>query len=499
MRHLRRLCALGVTFLLALTACSSDSSGPSQAEFDDLQAQLEAAQDQLAATEAVVVVQAGELSTPPAGEAPSGWETSEAIRGGMSLFAQYDSSGPDAWDVTEHPMVYFSSEGVGNNPLSADETMLPGFYVIDAYTKEVVTGGLYSIGEMTNTSHGVTVSPDGKWVYFGARVTVDDQPQLVLMIVNARTMKLDKVLAYPGDSFVHHMMAFTDVEGNDRVVITVNRCPQFFLDPNDDNRVVRTITTADVPLCGHTYPTIDRTGQFFYQSMDGSYYGGDHVPAGVSVIDLLSDERGRGGYQGQFVWGFGEGGRPIGMAHTADGKYTYVVDAHNSYIFKLNNETMEIEDYTSAGVAGPYGACLNWDESRLYVVGKGEGTHNRGAVLGVIDTIAFRGARDLHQMPIWLGGSASSVDHCILHPDPTVNELWISNMNGWETIILDLDTNEVEAYVPTPNGGDTHSGAFVSYEADWTGTLLYDIGGPHTEDIWQMREDAVAARLAGTE
>jgi hypothetical protein len=173
-----------------------------------------------------------------------------------------------------------------------------------------------------------------------------------------------------------------------------------------------------------------------------------------------------------------------------------VAEAHSSEVYKVDLEAMEVVDKTSAGVAGPYGVCLNWDESMLYVIGKGEGSHNHGAVVGVVDTVAFRQSRDLHNMPIWLGGSASSVDHCILHPDPEVNELWISNMNGWETIVLDLNTHEVEAYIPTPNGGDTHNGAFVQYEADWTGTLLYDIGGPHTPEIWQMREDAVNARLA---
>jgi hypothetical protein len=115
-------------------------------------------------------------------------------------------------------------------------------------------------------------------------------------------------------------------------------------------------------------------------------------------------------------------------------------------------------------------------------VGKGEGSHNRGGVLGVVDTTIFRTDRSMNQ-PITLGGSAASIDHAILHPDPDVNELWISNMKGWETIVLDLDTYETEAYIPTPNGGDTHSGAFVSYNPDWTGELLVDMGGPKSQSM----------------
>jgi hypothetical protein len=99
-------------------------------------------------------------------------------------------------------------------------------------------------------------------------------------------------------------------------------------------------------------------------------------------------------------------------------------------------------------------------------------------------------------MPISLGGSASSIDHCVLHPDPGVNELWITNMNGWEVIVLDLNTDEVEAYIPTPHTGDTHGGAFVRYESDWTGTLLADMGGPQDPAIWQVRLEMATAAAA---
>ena len=43
---------------------------------------------------------------------------------------------------------------------------------------------------------------------------------------------------------------------------------------------------------------------------------------------------------------------------------------------------------------------------------------------------------------------------------------------------MDLNTHKVNAYIPTPNGGDTHSGGFVRYTPDWKGELLADMGGP---------------------
>jgi mono/diheme cytochrome c family protein len=110
-------------------------------------------------------------------------------------------------------------------------------------------------------------------------------------------------------------------------------------------------------------------------------------------------------------------------------------------------------------------------------------------VVGLVDTRTFTSPRNfIHNMPIYLGGSASSIDHGILHPDPNQNELWISNMNGWETIVLDLRTHKVSAYIPTPNGGDTHSGGFVRYTPDWKGELLADMGGPKAAVRATMRE-----------
>jgi hypothetical protein len=117
-------------------------------------------------------------------------------------------------------------------------------------------------------------------------------------------------------------------------------------------------------------------------------------------------------------------------------------------------------------------------------VGKGEGAANQGHVLGVVDLKTFRPASSTLlgvNQPIELGEGSRTTDHAFLHPDPAVNELWISNMGGSVTTVLDLKTNAVKARIPTPEGGNTHSGAFVRYAADWTGTVLSDHGGPKAE------------------
>ena len=164
-------------------------------------------------------------------------------------------------------------------------------------------------------------------------------------------------------------------------------------------------------------------------------------------------------------------------------------------VYMIDNETNEVVDSASAGVGGPYGICINWDETLAFTVGKGEGSHNVGSVLGIMELTndgEIDEYNDINQ-PIYLGGSASSVDHCALHPDPEVNEIWVSNMKGWETIVVDLNTLETEAWIPTPNGGDTHGMAFVWYDSGWdSGILMSDMGGPKAQSM----QDEILARSA---
>ena len=469
-----------------------------QSDTAAMEAERQALQRQLAAVVPTQVVQAGQLAPPPPNAQPTGWDTAESLRGRVSLLATYDSSGPDAWDVTAHPLVYFTSEGVGANPLGGKRAS--GVQVIDAREKKVIASALFDLGEeVTENPHGVGISPDGRWVYIGEmhRVAATRQVRSVLMIINARTLKLDKLLQGPRADWFHHNTAFTDWQGRDRVIAAFGRNagggPIFLLDPKDNNRVVKSFTLEDIGYrIGHPYPTVDPTGHFIYMAVHAPpWQGQNHNTAGIAKVNLETNAV-------RIIPFVGD--NPIGMAHTSDGRFTFVNDGHSSNVYKIDNQTNSVVEDTSAGVAGPYGLALNWDESVLYPIGKGEGTHNNGSVVGYVTTQPFRSPRNLFQnMPIWLGGSASSIDHGILHPDPNANELWISNMNGWETIVLDLNTNKVKAYIPTPNGGDTHSGGFVRYNPDWTGELLADMGGPKraVREIMQQRAAARPVAAAG--
>jgi DNA-binding beta-propeller fold protein YncE len=505
--------ALVTVMMMVLAACTGSSADldEAQAEIEQLQADLAAAQTQVAAgsLETQTVFVAGELA--PAVEPQAlgdGWANSESVRGGLHLVATFDSSGPDAWDIDAHPRVYFTSESYASNwfrdtdegktlAASDDFENFVGWHAVDAYSKEVVASALYSYeGNIVRGPHGVGVSPDGQWGYLGWTEETDTGRTNYVGVINVRTMKLDKLMKQESwregamsAQALHHIQGWTDVDGNEYVILQwgfgATGGPHHILNPNDDNRVHRSITREDVSPMGHPFTTPSPDGKWVYVSVGSNEIRSNHAPAaGVAKVNVDT---------GEVIYVMGTGHHPIGITHTQDGKYTYVVDGHASWLYKIDNELNEVVDDTSTGIAGPYGICLNWDETQAWIDGKGEGTHNKGNSMGVVDLTSFSAARNVGNLPFHLGGSASSVDHCALHPDPDVNEIWVSNMAGWETIVIDLNALEVEAYIPTPNGGDTHGMAFVWYDGGWdNGELMVDMGGPKS---MALRAD-IAARAA---
>jgi hypothetical protein len=528
-RHTRsgltvRLIVIGALFAMVASACSSDdASGISQGDFDNVSSQLADAEAQVAQLQAqlqssqveTLVVQTGQLAAAPAATPlpDDGWTNEESIRGGLYLEVQFDDAdqGPDAWDIAAHPRVYFTSESYASN-FFANVDPKPenfiGLHVIDAYSKEVLAAPLYSYKDpITRGPHGVGVSTDGKWAYVGWSETPEGGTQVSYVgIVNTRTLKLDKILRtdmpFEGgrrSQALHHIQCWTyDATGDDYCILQwgfgANGGPHHIIMPSDNNRVFRSITYDDVRPMGHPFTTPSPDGQFVYISMGANWIReGEAAGAAIAKFDITTG-------QSQI---FEEVGRhPIGITHTQDGKFTYVVDGTSSQLYKLDNETGHVVDRAGAGIAGPYGICLNWDETEAWIDGKGEGIANKGNSMSIFNLTQYRQSRDHGNTPFYLGGSASSVDHCALHPDPEVNEVWISNMAGWETIVVDLNKYEVEAYIPTPHNGDTHGMAFVWYNdptgpasaaGSWdTGTLMGDMGGPKA----QVFQDAVLANAA---
>ncbi len=482
-RHALKILAIGAAVAIVAGACqqTAPTASPGPQTVTTTSTTIQSAQLQPAAT----------------GAQPTGWETAEAQRGQLKLLATFDSSGEAAWDQVKHPTVFVTSMGKAPKPTGA-KIEGTGLYLIDAASKAVVTSRVYDLGEeVTQSSHTVGISPDGKWFYmmFGDQVAATKQTRNLILIINAKTLKIDKVLQHPTQR-LHHVGAFKDSKGNDRVILDMGfgatGGPHFLLDPKGDNKVVQAITFDDVRPMGHPFTAPSPDGKYIYISMGApEIRESESYAASVAKWDIEKKIA---------TVIHGVGNHPIGIVNTMDGKFTYVVDGSNSLVFKVDNATNAIVGKTSAGVAGPYGARLNWDETELFVVGKGEGSHNKGAVLGLIDTKTFQQTRKIPEMPIILsgnqseGGIVSSVDHAILHPDPAANEMWVSNMGGNQIIVLDLNTYKVKTYVRTPNGGNTHSGGFVKYDASWNGELLADMLGPQAAQAKLIKEKAAAVK-----
>lgn len=417
-----------------------------------------------AAQEAQVVIQAGQLQPAPAEAQPTGWDTEFSQKLGVTLLATYDSSGEPAWDPAKHPLVFFTTVGPGYGGLLSGVEH-PGFAIIDANTHEVVAYRAFDLEwEDVFEPHGLGVSPDGQWVYLP---TGEGRAEGRFLIINARTLKLDKVLATRGRP--HHAKGFTDSQGRGLALLYGWEQPPFVLDPQDDNRVVGGADFNDMGIEGYLY-FVDPKGEEMWASGRWRLSSArGHLHDNVVIVMDTS------------TWELKDyipiaDSTPIWVDFTADGKYAYISGGHSSIVVKYDREAKETVATARAGVHGPYGIRLSWDEKVVYTVGKGEGSHNRGKDLGMVDTeLMHQRGRPVDQFIT----NCIRGDHATIHPDPEKNELWLSCNSSFEIVVFDMGNNEVKARIPMPSGGSTHSGSFVKYNPDFTGEVLSDQNGLH--------------------
>lgn len=442
------------------------------------------------------VVQVGELEPAPAGAVPSGWETEWSQLIGANLLAQLDSSGDDAWSAEDHPLVYVSAQGPGYGSsafggefLSSSQTG-PGVAIIDADTREAVASTQYLVDGVDTYSenHGIAVSADGKWIYTqGTNLASDLRGNGVLHIINARTLKIDKIIR----SRVHHAKvihnAFTDKD-----LVLIEGWGTFFaLDPSDDNRVVGAVDPADLNGSGYL-GFVDPSGQWLFISVRTGFR---ESPGGVAIVSL--DDWKVKARINTFD------ASPIWVAFSADGEQAYVSDGHESKIAQIDTSAEDPSEWrvvgmANAGTVGPYGLTFNWDDTMLFSIGKGEGSHNQGKTVGFTSPDLFVEPDQYRGWGTTLGEMVSNClrqDHAIVHPDPDKNEMWISCNSSFDNVIVDMGTQTVKEVVPQPNGGSSHNGSFVRYTPDWQGELLSDQNGMHGSAL-QTKLDIIAKAVA---
>ncbi|MBI2388549.1 MAG: WD40 repeat domain-containing protein [Deltaproteobacteria bacterium] len=404
------------------------------------------------------------FQAPPSGyDAGVGWETQFARKTGVTLEATADSSGDPTWDPAAHPLVFITTVGPGYGG-ALGGVKLPGYTVIDAATHEVLVYRAFDLKWADPFEpHGLGVSPDGKWIYLP---TGDGPTRGRFLIINAKTGKLDKMLATRGRP--HHASAFTDSKGNGRALLYGWAQPPFVLDPKDDNKVVGGMDFTDLGMEGYLY-FIDPTGKEMWAS---GRWRQDVASELKDNIVMVADAE---------AWKLKKmlpihDSTPVWIDFSADNRWAYASGGHSSVIVKYDRATYKEIGESRAGVEGPYGLRLSWDGKIIYAVGKGEGSHNQGKEIGLVDTMIMETTdRPMNVFPT----DCIRGDHATLHPVSSTNELWLSCNSSFKVAIYDMKTNTVSGSIPMPSGGSTHSGAFVKYNADWTGEVLSDHNGLH--------------------
>ncbi len=415
---------------------------------------------------------------------PRGWQTAAAARNGIRLVGTYQDSGPAAWSPAKHPTVFITTVGPGYGGFASKNTR-PGLVIIDAKTKQVVAWRTYDIGLKTYFEpHGLGVSPDGKWIYIptgdvearAPGIPTDEFPGRGpgrTIVVNAKTLRVHQLIGTK--SMPHHFKAFTLPSGKQLVQgEDFNwQAPKFgitpgsgiyVLDPARDNRVLAVVNAEQ--LQGNPY--------LAFESPNGKYMSIGLPPGSFS--DLVHKIDGAWAIIDTKTWQpvkyFPGGKDPIWTAFTPDSKTAYLCDGGSSEVFKVDLATLTLTGQSNAAVNGGYGCHLGWNPAQLWVIEKGEASHNRGKNVGLVDPQLMQPVDEYNTGCI-------RGDHAMVNPLTGTNELWIACNSSFEVAVFDMAAKKVTARVAMPLGASTHSGAFVQYKPSFAGAVLSDQNGLH--------------------
>jgi len=528
-------------------------------------------------TSIMTVSQTGSLAPKPAADAaPTGWLTAEALKlidptlltPSMKLIEQFDSSGPDAWTPPAHGIVHVTTNGPGYggynsrdwkvDRVDANGTRIPmvapmagtaytadcrsastgsqatcanpnapiwqGLSIFDANTRLPLATAYYpdrapgSTAKNAGTAedHGIGVSPDGKWIYVqgsDARSTGAFASRGNLNIINARTLKVDKSL----NANVHHVRTFkygwdkttagaADPLFGKGLVLVDGWNNQFFVfDPSDDNKVVKAVSPTDLAGAGYI-AHVDYDGKYMFITVRTGFSS----EGGVAILDLRTMKVVKRLTTGDTS--------PIWTVFSANNKYAYVSSGHSSKVARIDKSDANPANWfvtgeEPSGAVGPYGVTLNWTDTIVFAMEKEEGSGNRGGQLGIARAGASFGGNVVG--PLYLNGCVRP-DHAVVHPDPAMNEMWVSCNSSMENIIVNMGdgklatASDLNSYyvkkvlidpvknpmgnVENPNYGSSHGGAFVKYNpTTWAGEVQTDTNGFHGAALVTYKAKAAAA------
>lgn len=389
------------------------------------------------------------------------WATAEARRLGVRLIETRDPSGSPAYPVQPGDLLFFTNSGTAYAATNPKNSVV----VIDAKTKKpIAVSDLDPAYSAKLGSHGIGLSPDGKYTYLPSMTSIGAAegatPEYTL-ILDTRTLKLYQILATGGTP--HHVKAFRDGAGRDRVLIehfnwnTAASAGRgfFVVDPKDNNKVVAGMSTADLhgnPYSGFTTPD----GKYLYYSVPPPNRNelGRDIDGWLAKIDTATWKTVQSVPMHHF---------PLWTVFSLDGKWAWVTNSEDDKILKVQRGIAPRErDKVVAEIptgGGPYGMRISLDGKELWVADKGEGGP-AGKTLTIVDT-------EKNVVTATVQTDCLRNDHIIMSPDG--QEMWATCNESHDIVVLDAKTHAIKARVPMPNGGDSHGGIFVAYSSSGNG------------------------------
>jgi DNA-binding beta-propeller fold protein YncE len=413
------------------------------------------------------------------------WTTPEAQRLGVRLLQTRDPSGPPAYPVEAGDLLFFTNSGTGYAATNPKNSVV----VINARSKKPI--GMSDLDPQYSaklSSHGIGVSPDGKYTYLPSMTSIgaaeNSTPEYTL-VLDSRTLKIYQILATGGTP--HHAKIFRDGAGRDRVLIehfnwntAASAGKGFFVvDPKDNNRVIAGMSTGDLhgnPYSGFTTPD----GKFLYYSVPPPNRGelGREVDGWLAKIDTETWKT---------VQSIPMNRYPLWTVFSNDGKWAWVTNSLDDKVLKVerglgprDRDKVVAEVHTGGG---PYGMRMSLDDKELWVADKGE-SGPAGKTITIIDT-------EKNQVKDTVQTDCLRNDHIIMSPDG--QEMWATCNESHDIVVLDARTHAVKSRVPMPNSGDSHGGIFVAYSRSGNG-----IAAEVVSDQNGLHGSALEAALKGT-
>ncbi|MEQ1946240.1 MAG: YncE family protein [Bryobacteraceae bacterium] len=384
------------------------------------------------------------------------WVTPEAQRLGVRLLDTRDSSGSPAYPVADGDLLFFTNVGTSYGAKNPKNSVV----VINAKTKKpIAISDLDPTYTQKFASHGIGVSPDGKYTYLPSITSIagpEGKTPDTTLVLDTRTLKIHQILATGGAS--HHAKIIRLASGKELMLIehfnwNTPRSPGkgfFVVDPNDNNKVVAGMSTAELhgnPYSGFSTPD----GRFLYYSVPPPNRG-----------DLLRAIDGWLAKIDTSTWAVVQSlplkKYPIWTVFTKDGKYAWVTQSEEETVAKVQRAQQQGErDKVVAEVRtgpGPYGMRLSYDDKELWVADKGESGPKDGLTITVIDTTDNRVKQTIQT-------DCVRNDHIILSPEGS--EMWATCNTSHDIVVIDAKTKAIKTRIPMPNLGDSHGGVFVQY------------------------------------